>query len=321
MFKRLLITSAITGSTAILGLAGHASAQCQSGADPSAALASYERPADRVASSTIVETAAAAENFKTLVRAVKAAGLADALSGDGPFTVFAPTDHAFSKLPERTLNNLLKPENRGQLRAILTYHVVPKRLTAADVMRMSGVASLTKERLDIRVSNGSVMIDNATVTATDIMCSNGIIHVIDTVVIPAQANIVDTASQAGTFATLLKAAQSAGLASELAEGGPYTVLAPTDEAFGKLPRGTIESLLQRENRSKLAAILKNHVIPGRVYINDAIAQERVNTLNQPVYFGVRDGRAVVDNINIVSTNIDASNGVIHVIDRVIVPAK
>ena len=132
----------------------------------------------------IVQIAVSAGSFKTLVAAVQGAGLVDVLKGEGPFTVFAPTDEAFGKLPAGTVENLLKPENKAKLVAILTYHVVPGRVTAEKVMGLSSAKTVNGEELSISAKNGSVMIDNARVTATDIMASNGIIHVIDSVVLP-----------------------------------------------------------------------------------------------------------------------------------------
>jgi len=132
----------------------------------------------------IVEIAASAGSFNTLVAAVKAAGLVDTLKGNGPFTVFAPTDEAFAKLPGGTVENLLKPENKDKLTAVLTYHVVPGRVTAGEVVNLSSAKTVNGRALRINTKDGKVMVDNARVTATDIMASNGVIHVIDTVVLP-----------------------------------------------------------------------------------------------------------------------------------------
>ncbi len=141
-----------------------------------------------VASSTafaadIVDTAIAG-HFTTLAAAVKAAGLVDTLKGPGPFTVFAPTDEAFAKLPPGTLESLLKPENKAKLQSILTYHVVAGKVMAADVMKLSSAKTVEGESVTINMKNGGVMVDNAHVTKTDIMASNGVIHVIDTVLLP-----------------------------------------------------------------------------------------------------------------------------------------
>jgi uncharacterized surface protein with fasciclin (FAS1) repeats len=137
----------------------------------------------------IVDTAAGADHFKTLVAAVKAAGLVDTLKGDGPFTVLAPTDEAFAKLPEGTLEALLKPENRDKLVAILKYHVIPKKAMAADVVGLDGQEVKTAEgsSAKVAVKDGTVTVDGARVVKTDIECTNGVIHVIDTVILPPSA--------------------------------------------------------------------------------------------------------------------------------------
>ena len=131
----------------------------------------------------IVETAVAG-HFNTLVAAVKAAGLVETLKGPGPFTVFAPTDEAFAKLPPGTLETLLKPENKARLQSILTYHVVPGRVMAQDVMNLNSAKTVEGQTLTIQAVNGGVMVDQAHVTKTDIIASNGVIHVIDAVILP-----------------------------------------------------------------------------------------------------------------------------------------
>ncbi len=132
----------------------------------------------------IVDTAVAAGHFKTLVAALQAAGLADTLKGDGPFTVFAPTDDAFAKLPAGTVETLLKPENKEKLKAILLYHVVDGQVGSTQVVKMSSAKTLDGKDVDITANNGAVMINDAKVVKADIPASNGVIHVIDTVLIP-----------------------------------------------------------------------------------------------------------------------------------------
>jgi uncharacterized surface protein with fasciclin (FAS1) repeats len=133
---------------------------------------------------TIVDTAVNAGSFNTLVAAVKAADLADTLNSEGPFTVFAPTDEAFAKLPDGTLDDLLKPENKGKLQSILTYHVVPGKVMAKDVAGLKSAKTVNGQSFTISTGYGNVMVDNAKVLKTDILCSNGVIHVIDTVMLP-----------------------------------------------------------------------------------------------------------------------------------------
>lgn len=134
----------------------------------------------------IVDTAVSAGSFKTLVAAVKAAGLVETLKGEGPFTVLAPTDEAFAKLPEGTVESLLKPENKDKLVAILTYHVIPGKAMAADVVKLNGKSVKTVQggSAKVTVSNGGVKVDKANVIKTDIVTSNGVIHVIDAVILP-----------------------------------------------------------------------------------------------------------------------------------------
>jgi uncharacterized surface protein with fasciclin (FAS1) repeats len=132
----------------------------------------------------IVETAVGAGSFKTLAAALQAAGLVETLKGAGPFTVFAPTDEAFAKLPAGTVENLLKPENRDQLRALLTYHVVAGKVTAAQVTKLTSAKTVQGSDVTIAASGGKVKIDGANVVKADVMASNGVIHVIDTVIMP-----------------------------------------------------------------------------------------------------------------------------------------
>ena len=132
----------------------------------------------------IVDTAVAAGSFKTLAAALTAADLVTTLKGKGPFTVFAPTDEAFAKLPAGTLDDLLKPENKAKLQGILTYHVVSGKVMAADVVKLKTAKTVNGQSATIKVKDGTVMIDNAKVTKTDIICKNGVIHVIDAVILP-----------------------------------------------------------------------------------------------------------------------------------------
>lgn len=283
------------------------------------ALSGTARSAERA---DIVDTAIAAGSFKTLAKALTAAELVDDLTGPGPFTVFAPTDEAFAKLPEGTLENLLKPENKDQLVSILTYHVVPGSVKAKDVVPRKYARTLNGQRIDITVKDGGVLVDNAQVTQTDIGCSNGVIHVIDRVILPASKNIPATAIEAGNFTTLVKALQAAKLVEALSGEGPFTVFAPTDQAFGKLPKESLESLLRPENRDKLAGILKYHVVPGRIYSDQALKAGSARTLQgATVRIAADDSGARINDAKLTATDIETSNGVIHVIDTVLLPPK
>jgi len=270
----------------------------------------------------LVETAVEAGQFNTLVAAVKAAGLVDALKGDGPLTVFAPTDEAFARLPKGTLARLLKPENRATLQAILTYHVVPGRVTAAQVLKLSSAKTLNGQRVDIHAGEGGVKVDGAKVLQTDIAATNGVIHVLDAVILPATDDVVATAVKAGSFKTLAAALQAASLVETLQGEGPFTVFAPTDEAFAKLPEGTLESLLKPENREKLQAILTYHVVAGRVYADQVPNAGSAKTVGGPA-LALRKctGAVTVNDASVVKADIETANGVIHVIDTVLLPPE
>jgi len=283
-------------------------------------LASSAATAHRHANADIVETASRAGHFTTLVAAVKAAGLVDTLKGEGPFTVFAPTDDAFKKLPAGTVENLLRPENQAKLVAILGYHVVPGRLAAADVTSRSGALTVNGQRLGFKTNADAVTVDGATVTKADLVCSNGIIHVIDRVVLPTEKTIVEVAAGAGTFGTLLAAAKAADLAETLGSKGPFTVFAPTDEAFAKLPAGTVESLLRPENKAKLAKILSYHVVAGRIDSTGAAKAGKASPLAGGALTITPAGQTLaINGAKVVTADVNAVNGIVHVIDSVLLP--
>lgn len=269
-------------------------------------------------SDTIVDVAKNAGSFETLLVAVDTAGLTDTLMGPGPFTVFAPNDAAFAKLGH-TVNDLLKPENRGLLTDILTFHVVPGEFQAARVLSKNQLDTVNGQRLALGLIEADLYVESAKVIATDVDASNGVVHVIDTVLTPQSNNIVELAAQAGQFELLLTAATKAGLAESLIGEGPYTVLAPTDDAFNALGH-QLEDLLLPENRDTLRRILSYHVIPGRVYADQALSANQAQTLAGPrVSFRFDTGRLKVNNARIISTDLEASNGVVHVITQVLLP--
>lgn len=279
------------------------------------------QPTPTEAPKTIVDLAVADGRFNTLVAAVQAAGLVDTLKGEGPFTVFAPTDEAFAKLPAGTLDNLLKPENKDLLVKILTYHVIPGKVKAAEVVKASELKTVQGFPVQIRTDGGKVFVDNAQVVLTDVRASNGIIHVIDTVILPPD-DIVDTAVKDGRFKTLVTAVQAAGLVDTLKGEGPFTVFAPTDQAFAKLPAGTLNTLLKPENKQQLVDILTYHVVPGKLPAAEVVKQFEIKTAQgQPVLIKVDGDKVFINNAQVILTDIRAGNGIIHVIDTVILPPK
>ncbi len=275
--------------------------------------ASYSAKAD------IPTTASNAGKFNTLLAAAKAAGLVDTLKS-GPITVLAPTDAAFAKLPKGTVENLLKKENRGLLKAILTYHVIPGKVKAKDVVKLTSARTANGQQVDIKVAKGKVMIDKAKVIKTDIKASNGVIHVLDSVIMPSTDDIIATAGKAGAFNTLAAAVRAAGLVETLKGKGPFTVFAPTDEAFAKLPDGTLNSLLKPENRSQLQAVLTYHVVPGRVFSDQALKVGAAKTIQGgAITIEKKSSGVFINGARLVKADVDASNGVIHVIDSVLLP--
>ncbi len=269
---------------------------------------------------TIVDIAVADGRFETLVTAVTEAGLAETLSGDGPFTVFAPTDDAFAKLPEGTVEALL--EDIPALTDILLYHVVSGEVLAEAVVSLESAETLLGENVAIKVEDGKVFINESEVIITDIMADNGVIHVIDTVLLPEEplGSIVDIAVADGRFETLVAALQAADLAETLAGEGPFTVFAPTDDAFAKLPEGTVEALL--EDIPALTDILLYHVVSGEVMAEQVVSLNSAKALNEKfLQIKVMDGMVYINDAQVIITDIKADNGVIHVIDTVLLPAE
>jgi transforming growth factor-beta-induced protein len=279
--------------------------------------------------SDIVDTAVADGRFTTLAAALEAAGLIETLKGEGPFTVFAPTDDAFAALPEGTVESLLLPENKQALTDILTYHVVAGKVMAADVTSLTSATTVLGKDVAIKVDMGNVYINEAKVIITDIETSNGVIHVIDAVLLPPTeeaseaGTIVDVAVADGRFTTLVAAVEAAGLVETLSGEGPFTVFAPTDDAFAALPAGTLDSLLLPENKQQLTDILLYHVVSGKVMAADVVTLTSAPTvLGKDVTITVKDGKVFLnDTVEVIITDIETSNGVIHVIDAVLLPPQ
>ena len=286
---------------------------------------------------TIVDVAVGAGSFTTLVAAVTEAGLVETLSGAGPFTVFAPTDDAFAAALDAlglTAEELLASPELG---AILAYHVVAGEVDAATAISLDGQSAETVNgaSIDISVVDGNVMINNATVIGADVAASNGIIHIIDTVLLPptddatsedAMADdpgtIVDVAVGAGSFTTLVAAVTEAGLVETLSGAGPFTVFAPTDDAFAAALDAlglTAEELLASP---ELGAILAYHVVAGEVDAATAISLDgqSAETVNgASIDISVVDGNVMINNATVIGADVAASNGIIHIIDTVLLP--
>ncbi len=274
-------------------------------------------PVQVVPEPNIVEVAAQAGSFNTLLAALDAAGLTSTLEGEGPFTVFAPSDDAFAKIPPDALNALLADQEL--LTAVLTYHVVAGRVPASEVVGLSSAPTVNGKALSISVVNGGVKVDGANVVSTDIEAGNGIIHVIDDVLAPQPIlDLLQTAQKAGSFSTLLAAVEAAGLTSTLKSDGPFTVFAPTDAAFAALPAGTLDALLA--DPAALASILTYHVVAGEVTSDQVANLSSATTVNgADIAISVAGANVMVNDANVVAVDVRATNGVIHVIDKVILP--
>ena len=306
------------------------------GNDADVATTEAESVAEQAEVGTIVDVAVGAGTFDTLVAAVSAAGLAETLSGEGPFTVFAPTDEAFAALPAGLVDALLLPENEAALVAVLTYHVLGAEVPSSDVAT-GAVGTLQGEEIELVADDNGVTVNGANVITVDVEASNGVIHVIDAVLVPPSIDatallvanvmeeqaevgtIVDVAVGAGTFDTLVAAVSAAGLAETLSGEGPFTVFAPTDEAFAALPAGLVDALLLPENEAALVAVLTYHVLGAEVPSSD-VATGAVGTLQgEEIELVADDNGVTVNGANVITVDVEASNGVIHVIDAVLVP--
>jgi uncharacterized surface protein with fasciclin (FAS1) repeats len=299
-----------------------------------------EEAQEMTESKSIVDIAVEDGRFTTLVAAVQAAGLAETLSGEGQFTVFAPTDDAFAALPEGTVDSLLE-EPEGALKDILLYHVAEGAVPAETVVTLESATTIQGEPVAIAVTDGEVVLnDSAKVIITDIEASNGIIHVIDAVILPpsmseaaAEAegemaeeemmeakSIAEIAAADGRFTTLLAALDAAGLAETFAGEGAFTVFAPTDDAFAALPEGTVESLLA-DPQGALTDVLTYHVVDGVVPAETVVGLDSATTLlGEDISIMVVEDEVVLNEINkVIATDIEASNGMIHVIDGVLLP--
>jgi uncharacterized surface protein with fasciclin (FAS1) repeats len=285
----------------------------------------------------IVELAESVDDLSTLVSAVVAADLADTLSSPGPFTVFAPTNEGFAALPAGTLDGLMKPENKAQLVDILTYHVLPEQVISTDLKFFQRVATVEGKNLHILKTSAGVHVgpdlqNLRKVVGADNLASNGVAHIIDGVMLPpanlgdALPNIVELAQSVDDLSTLVAAVVAADLAKTLSSPGPFTVFAPTNEAFSALPEGTLDSLLKPENKDLLVDILTFHVLPAQVLSTDLTEYQSVETvegksleifkIDKSVFVGA-DKKSL--KLVTVADNL-ASNGVAHIIDGVMLPA-
>jgi uncharacterized surface protein with fasciclin (FAS1) repeats len=298
-------------------------------ATATAALAACGGGDDAPSTPDIVGVALTDPQFSILVEAVVAAGLVETLKSAGPFTVFAPTNNAFAALlTELGITKAALLADKPLLTAVLTYHVVPAKVPAASVPVGKAITSVQggvfkiESTAGLKITDGRNRVTN--ITATDVAANNGVIHVIDRVLLPANKDIVATAQSLPDFSILVEAVVAAGLVSTLQGTGPFTVFAPTNAAFAALLTElgvTKDALLA--NKALLAKVLTYHVVAGRVLKADVPVGAAIPTV-QGETFVVNSSLKITDRrgrlAGIVATDVFTSNGVIHVIDKVILPA-
>ncbi|WP_397533199.1 fasciclin domain-containing protein [Roseateles sp.] len=277
----------------------------------------------------IVEVAQADPRFSILVEAVVAADLQGTLSGAGPFTVFAPTNDAFAALlGELGVSKAQLLANKPLLTAVLTYHVLPAKVEQASVPVGKPITTVQGGIFKVESVNGALTItdgrNRATrISATNVKATNGVIHVVDRVLLPANKDIVQTAMATADFSILVEAVTAAGLGNTLSGTGPFTVFAPTNAAFAALltELGVSKAQLLAD-RALLTKVLTYHVLPARVLKADVPVGAAITTV-QGQTFSVDSSLSITDangrRAKIGATDVLATNGVIHVIDRVILP--
>jgi transforming growth factor-beta-induced protein len=320
------------GTAIVIGAASLIAASSISAASPAKTTATGQK--------NIVQTAVAAGKFKTLAALVQKAGLAGTLSAPGNLTVFAPTDQAFANLKKSdpALYNKVAT-NKKLLQSVLTYHVVGKRIPASAAIAAAKMGRKVKtvqgEPIALRFQGGKIVLNGtARVVVPDVKASNGVIHAIGTVLVPpslsqppaATQSIVQIASGNPAFSTLVSLVQKAGLVEAISAPGPFTVFAPTNEAFAKLARtapATYAAVLA--DPTLLAKVLTYHVVAGDIMSAQAIAVARQNGTvepleGEPISLSLQDGKLTLNgSATVVTADVRATNGVIHVIDTVIVP--
>ena len=273
---------------------------------------------------SVVDIIVNSADHDTLEAAVIAAELADDLSGPGPFTVFAPTDAAFAVLPAGTIETLLV-DPTGTLAQILLYHVVAGQALSASLSDGQTITTLQGEDITVTIGMNGVMINGATVVVADILADNGVVHVIDAVLLPPApeptTTVVDVIVNSDVHNTLEAAVVAAGLVETLSGTGPFTVFAPTDNAFAALPAGVIETLLS-DPTGTLTQILLYHVVGAQAFSTDLTNGQTVETLQgQTVTVTINAEGVFINDAQVTVADIVTDNGVVHVINAVLIPTS
>jgi len=267
---------------------------------------------------TVVDVVVNSDVHNTLETAVLAAGLETTLNGDGPFTLFAPTDDAFAALPDGTLTELLN-DPMGVLTDILLYHAVSSQALSTDLSDGQVIQTINGKDVTVTINADGVFINTAKVTVADIVTDNGVVHVIDAVLLPPRITVLDVVVNSDVHNTLETAVIAAGLTGTLSEDGPFTVFAPTDAAFAALPDGLLDDLLADPTGS-LTQVLLYHVVSGTALSTDLSDGQSIMTINgQDVMVMIDTNGVFINDAQVTVADITTDNGVVHVIDAVLVP--
>lgn len=272
----------------------------------------------------IVQLAERNADLSTLVKALTAGDLVSTLEGKGPFTVFAPTNEAFAKIPKDKLTKLLG--NKALLDQLLEYHVLSGDFSMRDLMSAKLVSTLEKDEVIVRSMNDDIMVNNAKVIKADVDATNGVVHVVNRVLVPPNfplalypEGIVELAEGQPDLSTLVQALVAGKLTSTLSGAGPFTVFAPTNEAFAKIPAGDLQKLLA--NPKELDSILEYHVLAGKFSMRDLMSVRSAKTLEGDTVHVSGSQTVKVNAATVVKADVGASNGIVHIIDAVLMPPK
>lgn len=305
-------------------------------------------------SGNIMEVAAADNDLSMLVSAMEAGGLSETLQGAGPYTVFAPNNTAFNDLLGGIMEALQQPENRSILNSLLSFHIVPGTFTQADLVKaiekgdgIHQLPTVNGDTLEVRRLGDYIVLTDVldyrvTIVKPDMKASNGVVHAVNSVLVPKNVdleavlktggNIIQVLSQNNQFSTLIKAIRTAELDVTMESKGPYTFFAPNNEAFSKLPEGRLNEWMQPENKEILTNVLKYHVMLGALSSKSLRAAIKGNndsviltTLGEEKIEASLEGDDVIitdangNSIRVISTDLGAYNGVIHIVDGVALP--
>ncbi len=277
----------------------------------------------------LFDTVKSTSGHELFVKAVETSGLESQLRSQGPYTLFVPTDEALSRYAQDKGINLNHPQNQQQLADILRYHIVPGYLAGTDLYVVPAATTLQGDPVSLSVKDGHAYANGARVIGENLSASNGYIHVIDGVLSPgdgsyaekaprpAPQTLLETASNEGSYNTFVKAVKAAGFQDKL-QSGQYTVFAPTDQAFAKLPKGTVESLLKPENRHQLQHLVNSHIVPGRVVQEDLAIEGKARAASGETLHVTEYGRTFkVEQAKVVQANTAPVNGVLYGVDSVV----